>query len=133
VWLRPRSLTQIFELFFCHVLRHMVVKNVINIFLVLRKQTKEIGIFSNCLTRQFELIFTQIQTITIGMPSTNVIGFTLILFLKQEVIKYHQIFILRGDFFWVWNIVCRFIKITLNWLFGTSLLIFCQLMNKPVW
>jgi len=35
------------------------------------------------------------------MPSTNVIGVTLVLFLKQEVIKYHQIFMLRGDFFWV--------------------------------
>jgi len=67
------------------------------------------------------------------MPSTNVIGFTLVLFLKQEVIKYHQIFMLRGDFFWVWNIVCWFIKITLNWLFGTSLLIFCHLMNQLVW
>ena len=33
------------------------------------------------------------------MLSTNVIGFTLALFLKQEVIKYHQIFMLRGDFF----------------------------------
>jgi len=45
--------------------RHVVVKNVINIFLVLRKQTKEIFIFSNCLTRQFEIILTQIQAITI--------------------------------------------------------------------
>jgi len=39
------------------------------------------------------------------MPYTNVTGFTLVLFLKQEVIKYHQIFMLRRDFFWVWNII----------------------------
>jgi len=67
------------------------------------------------------------------MPSTNVIGFTSVLFLKQGIIKYHQIFMLRGDFFWVWNIISWFIKITLNWLFGMSPLIFCQLMNKLVW
>jgi len=77
VWLRPRRFAKFFELFFCHVLRHAVIKNVINIFLVLRKQTKEICIFSNYLTRQFEIILTQIQTITIWMPSTNVICFTL--------------------------------------------------------
>jgi len=67
------------------------------------------------------------------MPSTNVICFTLVLFLRQEVIKYRQIFMLRGDFFWVWNIISWFVKIALNWLFGTSLLIFWQLFNQLVW
>ena len=58
VWLRPGSLTQLFELFFHHFLRHVVVKNVINNFLVLRKQTKEICIFSNCLVGKIEIILT---------------------------------------------------------------------------
>jgi len=51
VWLRPPVFTQLFELFFRHVLRHVVIEYVVNILLVLRKQTKEICIFSNCLTR----------------------------------------------------------------------------------
>ena len=101
VRLRSRRFAKFFELLFRHVLRHVVVKYMVNILLVLGKETKEICIFSNFLTRQFEIILTQIQTITIWMPSTNVIGVTLVLFLKQEVIKYHQIFMLRGDFFWV--------------------------------
>jgi len=72
------------------------------------------------------------------MSSTNVICFTLVLFLKQEVIKYYQIFMLRGDFFHVWDIIGRFIKITLNRLIGIfslrrGALFLCQLMNQLVW
>ena len=60
------------------------------------------------------------------MPSTNVIAFTLVLFLKQEVIKYHQIFMLRGDFFRVWIIISWFVNIAVNslkrvlWFFANS-------------
>jgi len=67
------------------------------------------------------------------MPSMNVICLTLVLFLKQEIVKYHEILLLWREFFRVRQIVCRFIKITLIWLFGTSLSIFCQLMNQLVW
>jgi len=49
-----------FKLFFSHFLRHVVVEYVANTLLVLRKQTKEISIFLSCLTRQFEIILTQI-------------------------------------------------------------------------
>jgi len=70
------------------------------------------------------------------MPSTNVIGFTLVLFLKQEVIKHHQIFMLWRQFFRVGHVVCRFIKITLNWLFGTRLFDFLPVrlsQGFPTW
>jgi len=39
------------------------------------------------------------------MSFTNVICFALVLLLKQEVIKYHKIFMLGGQSCWVWNII----------------------------
>jgi len=98
-----------------------------NIILVLSKQTKKICIFSNCLTRQFKIILAQMQTITIWMPSTNVIDFTLVLLLKQEIVKYHEILLLWRQFFQVSHIVWRFMKTR---LFGMGALIICQLFNQ---
>lgn len=80
MWLSPCCFAQLFELLFGHILTDMVVENTVFVFLVLRKQTKEIWIFSACLTRQFKVIMTPIQIITIWMSSANIVCSTFILF-----------------------------------------------------
>ena len=49
-------LTQLSEFFLSHIASHMIIENVVKILQVLRKQTNEIRILSDCLAGEFEIV-----------------------------------------------------------------------------
>ena len=46
----------------------------INIFLILWKQTDKVCILSDRLPRQFEIILSEVEAVDIAMPSSDVVG-----------------------------------------------------------
>ena len=94
--LTPCFFTQFLEIFLGHIRRHVVVINMMNIFLILRKQTYEISILSDGLPRKFEVVLREIEAIDITKSPSYVLRFTLVLLFQLKIIKYHQVLLVTA-------------------------------------
>ena len=60
----------------------MIVDNVVKVLQVLEKQTNEIGVLSDCLTQQLEIVLSKIEAINVAVSPSDIIRFPGVLFFK---------------------------------------------------
>ena len=60
-------------MFLSHVTSHIILENMFKVLQVLGTQTNEIRVLSDCLTRQFKLVLSLIETINVSVSSSDII------------------------------------------------------------
>ena len=68
----------------------------INVFKILREKANKVSVFSNSLSRKFEIVLRKVKAVYITMSSTNIVTFALVLFFLKVNRRQSSSFYLRS-------------------------------------
>ena len=96
--------TQSIELFLNNITA-VILTNMIQVLSILLKETYKVGIFSDGLAGQLEVILTQVETVHIVVTTSHIVIFTFVLFTQNQIVEHYEILAGRIELAGVWHII----------------------------